>query len=174
MTKKLLGSLLLFLFPLLTLSAQGTDGNTYTTAERMFYITRSLNRNLVCYDAHLENGKLDSEDPIKVYWVDREKHPGKTEGLNYIQRKMAYGYKLISQEGNNYICSLSAYPKRHITMTQKSDGTYVCYITINNERAILQSLYVKSYPKNSLKVEYVELRGISLQTNKEISEKIKP
>ena len=173
MKKRLLGSLLLLLLPLFTLSAQAGDGDTYHTKDRLFYITRSVNKNLVCYDANLVNGKLEADDPIKVYWINREEHPGEREGLTYIQRKLAYGYKLISREGNNYNCSLSAYPKRLITVTQDANGNYVCYITINNERAILKSLYVKAHPKNSLKVEYVELRGISLKTNQKITERIK-
>ena len=36
-----------------------TDPNsTYPTPDRLFHIARSLNRNLVCYDANQANGKL--------------------------------------------------------------------------------------------------------------------
>ena len=38
------------LLPLRAVAQNGSDGNTYTTPERLFYITRSLNKNLVCYD----------------------------------------------------------------------------------------------------------------------------
>lgn len=74
-----------------------TDPNsTYPTPDRLFHIARSLNRNLVCYDANQANGKLDTKEPVKVYWLNREKEPGKTNGLSFIQKKMAYGYKVVS------------------------------------------------------------------------------
>ena len=54
-----------------------TDPNsTYPTPNRLFHIARSLNRNLVCYDANQANGKLDTKEPVKVYWLNREKEPG--------------------------------------------------------------------------------------------------
>lgn len=137
-----------------------------------FHIARSVNKNLVCYDVNLRDGKLDTHDPLNVYWVNREKHPGETNGLSYIQRKMAYGYKLISASDNACVCSLTAYPSRQLTIT-KRDSRYVCYITINNQQAILQSLYVKASSKNPLSVEYVELQGISVATNQPVTERVR-
>lgn len=68
--------------------SRDTDPNsTYPTPDRLFHIARSLNRNLVCYDANQTNGKLDTKEPIKVYWLNREMEPGKTNGLSFIQKK---------------------------------------------------------------------------------------
>ncbi|UQT35525.1 DUF4833 domain-containing protein [Parabacteroides distasonis] len=92
--------------------------------------------------------------------------------MSYIQRKMAYGYKLISASDNACVCSLTAYPSRQLTIT-KRDSRYVCYITINNQQAILQSLYVKASSKNPLSVEYVELQGISVATNQPVTERVR-
>ena len=52
-----------------------------------FHIARSLNRNLVCYDANQTNAKLDSQEPIKVYWLNREKEPGKTKRAELHSKK---------------------------------------------------------------------------------------
>lgn len=173
MQQKIIISLLFFCFSFLGLQAKDTpEGNTYETAERLFYIARSANKNLVCYDANLINGKLDEEKPLKVYWVNREEHPGETNGLNYIQRKLAYGYKLISGNQKQCICTLTAYPARKLTIQQHNAG-YICTVTINNQRAILKSLYVKANPKNPLSVEYVELRGVSFDTKEELTERVK-
>ena len=69
--------------------SRDTDPNsTYPTPDRLFHIARSLNRNLVCYDANQTNGKLDTKEPIKVYWLNREMEPGKTNGLSFIQKKI--------------------------------------------------------------------------------------
>lgn len=87
--------------------SRDTDPNsTYPTPDRLFHIARSLNRNLVCYDANQTNGKLDTKEPIKVYWLNREMEPGKTNGLSFIQKKD--GLRL--QSGFNNRTYLHDYP----------------------------------------------------------------
>ena len=107
-----------------TLWANDPDGNTYPTPERLFYITRSLNKNLVCYDLNLVNGQLDTEKPLHVYWINREEHPGKKDELNFIQRKMAYGYKLVRKEADQSVVTLTAYPGREL-MIRAHAGTQI-------------------------------------------------
>ena len=165
-------SLLIVCFSCMGLYAENTDENTYETSERLFHIARSANKNLVCYDANIVEGKLDTKNPLKVYWVNREEHPGETNGLNYIQRKLAYGYKLVSRGQDQCVCTLTAYPKRKLTISHL--GTeYICTVIINNQQAILKSLYVKANPNNPLSVEYVELRGISMETKEVLTERVK-
>ena len=172
MKLKFIVAMVMLCFPFLGIYADEQEGNTYKTAERLFHIARSANKNLVCYDINLVSGKMDVKNPLKVYWVNREEHPGETNGLNFIQRKMAYGYKLVSGSQEKCICTLTAYPSRQLTITQRNNQ-YVCLITINNEQAILQSLYVKASPKNPLSVEYVELRGVSVSTKQPLTERVK-
>ena len=160
MRKRWLLSIVIMLFPFVASFAADPEEGTYPTVGRLFHIARSVNKNLVCYDVNLRDGKLDTHDP------------GETNGLSYIQRKMAYGYKLISASDNACVCSLTAYPSRQLTIT-KRDSRYVCYITINNQQAILQSLYVKASSKNPLSVEYVELQGISVATNQPVTERVR-
>lgn len=151
--------------------ATNPEENTYPTSERLFHIARSANKNLVCYDVNLENGKLNTKTPLNVYWVNREEQPGKTNGLSYFQRKMAYGYKLVAEGDNSSEITLSAYPAKKLTICQR-DSKYVCLVTINNREAILESLYVKAKPSNPLSVEYVELQGIIPDTQERISERV--
>lgn len=172
MRKRGVLSTVILFFSYFALFATNLQEDTYPTADRLFHIERSVNRNLVCYDVNQKGGRLDTRDPLHIYWVNREKHPGETNGLSYIQRKMAYGYKLISASEEACVCSLTAYPSRQLTIT-KQGSRYVCYIMINNQQAVLQSLYVKASPKNPLSVEYVELRGISVATNQPVTEKVR-
>lgn len=65
------------LFPFVASFAADPEEGTYPTVGRLFHIARSVNKNLVCYDVNLRDGKLDTHDPLNVYWVNREKHPGK-------------------------------------------------------------------------------------------------
>lgn len=146
--------------------------NTYHTKNRLFHIERSKNKNIICYDVNLdESGALDKKKPLNVYWVNREEEPGKTNGLSAIQKKLAYGYKLISSSDEMCLISVKAYPERLIKI-QKQDGKFVARILINGiADAVLTKIYVKSKESNSLSVDYVELTGIDNNGNL-ISEQI--
>ncbi len=147
------------------------EEDTYPTPERLFYIARSLNRNLVCYDANLKDGKLDLEEPIEVYWLNRTDRPGYTNGLNFIQRKLVYGYK-VKQKGNDTCqVTLSAYP-RDITIRKAGDA-YQAFVDINGSPARLVSLFVQLKPNSSVSVDYVELQGYSVSTGKRVTERIR-
>jgi hypothetical protein len=145
--------------------------NTHLAKDKLFHIARSKNKNLVCYDVNYSGGKLDIKNPLTIYWLNREDKPGETSSLNMIQKKLAYGYKLISQGDDSCEITLNAYPERVLTIC-KQDAKYVCLITINKQTAILESLYVKANPNNSLIVEYVELQGISPNTKQPVSERV--
>ena len=40
------------------------------------------------------------KNPIHVYWHNRTDNPGHENELSYIQRKMAYGYNILSKGKN--------------------------------------------------------------------------
>lgn len=165
--------LTLFLFSmLLSPRLLFSQSNTYPTQERLFLIERSVNRNLVCYDVNLTDGKPNAKNPINVYWINREKEPGKKSSLNTIQRKLAYGYKVISQTGDSFEIVLTAHPAKKLII-KKIGKQYICTTFIGNQEAILQSLYVKTKEKNPLSVEYVELRGIDIDTETYITERVR-
>lgn len=163
---------LLFLLICLLLPAGAfSQENTYPTKERLFHIERSKNKNMVCYDVNLVDGRPDEKEPLNVYWINREEAPGEKKGLSGIQKRMAYGYKQISRDDNACQITLQAYPGRVLTL-RLLDGKYVCTLEINGKQAILNRLYVKAKENNSLKVEYVELTGTSLDTQSPVSERV--
>ena len=162
------------LLPLRVVAQNGSDGNTYPTSERLFYITRSLNKNLVCYDYRLTDGKLDKKDPIHVYWVNREEKVGEKEDINFFQRKMAYGYKQVEKGEDRVVFTLTAYSKRQMTLTGSAAKGYRCYVTISGKQSVLQSLYVKTKPGNPMSVEYVELRGVTVDGGEAVTEQVRP
>ena len=140
-------------------------------AQRLFHIARSLNKNIVCYDVNTVNGKLDTKNPIHVYWHNNEDKPGVEEELNALQRRLAYGYKVRSTGQNEAHVSLTAYNKRQMRICQQGK-TWIAVIKINGQDCRLKELYVKT--KGPMSVEYVELRGTPLTGGKQISERIKP
>lgn len=123
---------------------------------RLFHISRSLNRNIVCYDAVLKGGELDTKNPVHVYWQDNESHPGELSELNAIQRKLAFGCKVKSVTPTEAKVMLVAYSKRLVTITRRG-GKWVALITINGKECVLTEVYVKT--KSAVSVDYIELRG---------------
>ncbi len=139
--------------------------------QRLFHISRSANRNIVCYDVCLTDGQLNLDTPIHVYWHNNEDHPGMEEELSLIQRKLAYGYKVISTNRNEAQVQLTAYKHRLITVCHH-ENQWKCKVSINDTECLLTEIYVKANPHNPLKVEYVELRGMSLADGSILVEQI--
>lgn len=138
---------------------------------RLFHIERSKNRNLVCYDVNLSEGVLDLKQPLDIYWVNQEENLGEIKGLSGIQKRLAYGYKIVSKGDDTCKITLTAYSERELTIRREADR-YICIITINNQPCILQKLYVKAKESNSLSVEYVELTGRSISSGEKVTEKV--
>ncbi|MDR3245170.1 MAG: DUF4833 domain-containing protein [Prevotellaceae bacterium] len=169
MKEKIVFLCLLCLF----LSAFKAEDDTYTTGKRLFYIERSKNKNIVCYDFNVgKDGKLDKNTPVVVYWINREEYPGKRGELSYIQRKMAYGYTIAGKQEKSVTIELNALPDRQVIIEEDEPQLYSGKIMINKQLSILHKIYVKTRSSNSLTVEYVEISGVSVQTGLPISERI--
>ena len=138
---------------------------------RLFHIERSKNKNIVCYDVVVNSkGKLDSQNPVNVYWINREESFGKQDKLSYIQQKSAYGYSIIEQNEKTANIVLNACKDKVVEIV-KTDDSYIAKTLINKQKCVLTKIYVKTLPTNSLKVEYVELYGVDSK-NKSVSERI--
>lgn len=148
-----------------------TEGNLYLTPQRVFHIARSINRNLVCYDVNLVDGKLDTDKPLNIYWVNREERMGEKNGLNFFQRKMAYGYKVVAEGKESSTVTLTAYSGKQFTI-RKREGHYVCEAVIGGKKAVLKYMYVKLSDRNPMKVDYVELYGETLASKEKVVERI--
>lgn len=139
--------------------------------ERMFFISRSVNANIVCYDARLKNGQLDMKSPVHVYWHNNCKRKGEEYELTFFQRKMAYGYD-VKKKGANYVdIKLTAYDERMITV-MKHNGHWISKVNISGKPCALKEIKVKTKPSNSMSVEYIILVGKSLADGSTVTEKI--
>ncbi|OFY16501.1 MAG: hypothetical protein A2X11_12365 [Bacteroidetes bacterium GWE2_42_24] len=142
---------------------------------RMFFIARSKNANLVCYDLNIDkNGKVNSEEPLKVYWINKTDHMGERSDLNYFQKKMAYGYNSKMTGKGIFEISLVAFQARKVILERDQKGKYRGRIVINGKPAALSKIFVQAKPENSMKVSWVELTGIGLEDGKIVTERIIP
>ena len=138
---------------------------------RLFHITRIKNANIIAYDVNLKDGKLDMDKPIHPYWVRYAEEPVTTAELTYIQRKLAYGYKIVSKGNNEVTVKLTAYNERSIRVCYHK-GKWVGIVKINGKDCVLNRIHVQTKPNNSLSVIYIELFGTLLNSSTSLSEKI--
>ena len=140
--------------------------------QRLFVIERNMNKNTVCYDANiLQAGTLNLENPIDAYWIDYATD-GKRSELNYIQRRMAYGFSFEKTSLGNIYLTLKAFDKRKILVLIDNKGSSHAVIKINGTDANLTKIYVTAKPKMYTTVEFIELYGNDTKTGKPLYEKI--
>jgi len=137
--------------------------------EKLFHVRRNLNRNIIVYDACLNDGKLNVKDPIHVYWKNLEHNPVTTNELNFIQRKLAYGYSIISCQEGKATIKLKAYKERPLRV-YCHEGKWVAVTTINGAECILTEIYAHCLSKTSC--EYLELHGKRLAGGQKEVEKV--
>lgn len=142
---------------------------------RMFFIARSKNANIVCYDLNMDkNGIVNPDKPLKVYWINKTDHMGEISDLNYIQNKMAYGYNSKKMGSGVFEISLVAFPTRKVILDRDQKGKYRGRIKINGKPAALSKIFVQAKTDSFMKVSWVELTGINLEDGKTITERIIP
>lgn len=130
-------------------------------AQRLFHISRSVNKNWVCYDVNQKNGKLNMDDPVHPYWHNNSDNPGHENELSFFQRKMAYGYKIVSKGKNEATVRLTAYKKRHMKVCLYK-GKWMAQTNINGKMCQLTEIQVKTKEGNPLNVLYIRLLGTCL------------
>ncbi|PSL30896.1 DUF4833 domain-containing protein [Chitinophaga ginsengisoli] len=142
----------------------------------LFYMQRTPNANTIIYDLNLQqDGTLDEDQPVNIYWI-RYTENGEKKGLNYIQRKFAYGLKVKQLAKDKYELRSVAYDKKKMYLMKSAQGDYHIYTQIGNVMAQLNRIYLQIeggtfwFPN----VVYVEMKGIDPATGKEIKEQFKP
>jgi len=139
--------------------------------ERLFFVSRNLNRNIIVYDVQQKNGALNLDNPLHVYWYNQEHNPITTNELNFIQRKLAYGYTVVEKGKDEVTVKLKAYKKRLVKVC-KRDGKWVATATINRKECVLTEIYAHCPTKTSC--DYMELHGKALDSGKKEKETVKP
>ena len=139
--------------------------------EHVFVFERSTNTNYVCYDINLEGGKLNQKEPLKAYWVLG--HETRIEGLTFLDRKMAFGVKVIKAKEDEAIVYLTAYKDLNIRIC-KRDGKWVGVVKVGGREIIIQKMFAQMKPPMNVKCEYVDIRGTDIKTGEKRSERITP
>lgn len=167
--------LLLFLFASSSVAfAQNNYPKPPKSANRLFYIQHNLNTNTYVYDAQIKNGKFVTSDPIEVYRIMYAEDGSKKE-LTSIQRKLAYGIKIHSQNNENVTFNLNGYPTLIWKLSLK-DGKPFVSVNLNKQLIYVEKMYIQTKEKTigpSTKVDYILISGKN-NKNQNIIEKFIP
>ena len=145
-------------------------------AHQLFYLQRDPNSNTVIYQLNLDDtGRLDEQEPVQAFWI-RYAEQGQRKGLNYIQRKFAYGISTKKTAPNTYELKFAAYDKLPLYLAKlKLDDAYHIYATVNNKQLVLNRIFVRIEGGTFWvpNVKYIELDGWNAATREPLVERIK-
>jgi len=139
----------------------------------LFYIQRNQNPNTVVYQIHKDrSGSFVTNDPINVFWRQFDNR-GEDKPINYIQRKLAYGYEYDIINKDAIQMNLVSYPNYKIFVTRNDDQIYKAVSKINNCWSELSNVYVFAEEQGAFPVvKYLELYGVNIDTGLPCYEKI--
>lgn len=145
------------------------------TSNQLFYLQRQPNSNTIVCDLNVKNNKLDTNEPVHVYWI-RFSEKGQREELSWVQRTFAYG--IHSKEISNSIYELNfvSFKKRKFLLEKDAGGDWQVFAASGNgKKMILKRIYLHVNGGSfwSPNIEYVELKGLEPGTNQEVRERIK-
>jgi len=109
----------------------------------LFTIERSKDENEICYDINTtETNKLDSENPISVYWIKHTEY-SKTEPLTRIQKNYAYGLTYLRKRENEAVFQFVSYSKKYFTIKKDESGNFKVIITSENQLVEVKHIFIQ-------------------------------
>ena len=124
----------------------------------LFYIGRSLNKNVVVYCYNKSGKNLNSDTPLSAYWIMREKENNPTEELTFMESKMAFGFKILEVAEKSCYFNTTALPDETLQVKLNKEGKYRCYYIYEQKEYILKKVFVETDEEGVIpKVKYIEL-----------------
>lgn len=147
------------------------------TKERLFYLQRTPNANTVVYDINVDaNGKVDIDDPVKVYWL-KYANGGLKQELLGIEQKYAYGVKsmVLDSVKGHFKINLVSNKGIDIFLKPNTDAginLYKALVYINGKLIKLERIFLNINGGTKMKpnITSVEFHGKD-ENNKYVIEK---
>jgi len=152
------------------------SGLTEKSFHPLFKIIRSVNRNVLIYEACVTPDNQFCPNPIHIYWIMKN-HGDKTEPLTALERRKVYGVSIISKDLNKLTFAIKPIPSRRITVTRiptADKGALSASILIGGKQARLREVFIQMKSGGLVpSVDYIEMRGNALEeTNESVLERI--
>lgn len=141
----------------------------------LFYIQRNQNRNTVVYESNiLHSGLIDLNDPISVNWIKfTEKGDQEIQPLNYIQKKLAYGYnfKVISNDLIEF-CFVS-YSGMKFYLSKNKKGNFQVSAALDGIMSVIDRIYIYAEDMGIFpQVKFAEFFGRCQNNNNRVYKKL--
>lgn len=149
------------------------------SGSHLFKIGRSRDANEILYDLNIDHtGRPDPLNPISIYWIKRTKN-NTIEPLTGIQRRLAYGIKILDQQNSPEIewnFQFVSYSKRTFKPKQTSESTFKVFTLSSGKEIEVERIFVQidggSFRVPS--ISKVELHGVEPSTGVKVLETIQP
>ncbi len=143
--------------------------------ELLFYIQRNQNHNTVVYEVNYNSGQLlNLTEPILVHWLRFENQKVvEKQSLNYIQKKLAYGYrfKVISNELISF--EIISYDDMKFYLGKNAEGRFKVYFIDNGLNIVLESIYIYAEDLGVFpQVKWAEIFGVVSDTGQKLFKRI--
>ena len=145
-------------------------------ANSLFYLQRTPNINTIICELNQKNGVVDKDEPVKVMWI-RYTEQRQRKDLSWIQRTFAYGLNEKDMGNGVYELRFVSYKKVPMyLMKWPVDNKQHVFVTIEGRQAILNRVYIRIDPGGTFwspNVKYLELKGVDVQSGKELVQRLK-
>jgi hypothetical protein len=133
--------------PGMLFSSYSSAGNSVSEKDRLlFKISRSRDADEIWYTVNLtENGKLDENEPIKIFWVRVTKN-NKTAPLTWLQYKYSYGIHVTipyDKISGNLKFQFVSYSQQTFELRKSGDESFRVYTTIENREIEVIRIFVQ-------------------------------
>ena len=141
------------------------------SVQPLFYIERSLNANVVHYDAQIDDkGALNRNEPVIAYWL-MNAEDGRRESLTFIERTTAYGFSAEPDiKTGDYLLAIVSIKERPIRIFM-ADGKAQAVTTIRGKDAFLERVFIQASGAFS-RPHAIEFYGKDTATGEDLSEKV--
>jgi len=139
----------------------------------LFVIERSVNSNVVHYDAKLKDGRLDPREPVVAYWVMGEN--GRRQELNLLEKLRAYGFSIRpDKQPEAFRMTLVSDKKKEIRVFRMGAAVRA-EAMIGRCEAYLQKIFIAAKKSWFVNLpEYAEMIGSEMSTGAECRERVTP
>jgi hypothetical protein len=144
----------------------------------LFRIGRSRDANEIIYKIKFDQtGQPDKSDPIEIHWIKRT-NSNKVEPLTWIQKKYAYGIKILneSKKEDEINFQFVSYDKRTFILKKNVENCYKVFTVSGEEEVEVSRIFIQIDGGSFWlpAISRVELHGIEAATRNLAVETIKP
>ncbi len=146
-----------------------------TYPELLFYIQRNQNINTVIYELNLlPGGILNLNDPINISWVYFSETGEKTiQEINYIQKKLAYGYNFRAISHDLIEFKFVSYDQMTFYLAKDHQNRFRVFTRFESENIEVSFIYIYAEDLGVFpQVKFAEFYGKNSVTHLPFYEKL--